>query len=140
MKKAVEGTPEASDVEQANWNWKGVRQFVKRRFGRILSSSSCLNYLHPLDFVLKRPKKRFLKADEAKRAAFVQMYAEVRQQAKTDGATIFFVDEAHFRADVELRAKWVPRGKPALADTTSPSAVRRRRTTRRCAWRLDRRR
>ncbi|MFN8482266.1 MAG: IS630 family transposase [Anaerolineae bacterium] len=120
MKTAVEGTPEASDVEQANWNWKGVHQFVKRRFGRTLSSSSCLNYLHRLDFVLKRPKKRFLKADEAKRAAFVQMYAELRQQAKAEGATIFFVDEAHFRADVDVRAKWVPRGKPALADTTSP--------------------
>ena len=116
----MEGTPGASNVAQANWNWKGVYQFVKQRFGRALSSSSCLNYLHRLDFVLKRPKKRFLKADEAKRAAFVQMYAELRQQAKTDGATIFFVDEAHFRADVEVRAKWVPRGTPALADTTSP--------------------
>ena len=33
---------------------------------------------------------------------------------------IFFVDEAHFRADVELRAKWVLRGQPALVDSTSP--------------------
>ncbi len=48
------------------------------------------------------------------------MYAELRQTAEAERATIFFVDEAHFRADVELRAKWVPRGKPALADTTSP--------------------
>jgi transposase len=30
------------------------------------------------------------------------------------------LDEAHFRADVELRAKWVLRGQPALADSTSP--------------------
>ena len=30
------------------------------------------------------------------------------------------MDEAHFRADVELRAKWVLRGEPALADSTSP--------------------
>jgi len=120
LKAAVEGTPGASDVAQANWNWKGIYQFIKQRFGRGLSSSSCLNYLHRLDFVRKRPKKRFLKADEAKRAAFVQMYAEVRQQAEAEGAKIFFVDEAPFRADVELRAKWVPRGKPALADTTSP--------------------
>ena len=30
------------------------------------------------------------------------------------------MDEAHFRADVELRAKWVLRGEPAFADSTSP--------------------
>jgi hypothetical protein len=30
------------------------------------------------------------------------------------------VDEAHFRADVELRAKWVLRGELVLADSSSP--------------------
>ena len=32
----------------------------------------------------------------------------------------FFVDEAHFRADAELRGKWVLRGEPALVDSSSP--------------------
>ena len=36
------------------------------------------------------------------------------------GAKVFFVDEAHFRADAELRGKWVQRGEPALVDSTSP--------------------
>ena len=36
------------------------------------------------------------------------------------GAWIFFCDEAHFRADAELRGKWVLRGEPALVDSTSP--------------------
>ena len=30
------------------------------------------------------------------------------------------MDEAHFRADVELRRLWVLRGQPALVDSTSP--------------------
>ena len=34
---------------------------------------------------------------------------------------MFFVDEAHFRADAELRGKWVLKGEPALVDSTSPS-------------------
>ena len=33
---------------------------------------------------------------------------------------MFFADEAHFRADAELRGKWVLRGEPALVDSTSP--------------------
>ena len=35
-------------------------------------------------------------------------------------ASIFFADEAHFRADAELRGKWVLKGKPALVDSSSP--------------------
>ena len=104
----------------ANWNWKVVRTFIQQRFGRELCRSSCLNYLHLLGFVLKRPKKRLLKASAEKRDAFVDAYAALRREAEANGAKIIFVDEAHFRADVDLRAKWVLRGEPALADSTSP--------------------
>ena len=38
---------------------------------------------------------------------------------KADAKT-FFADEAHFRADAELRGKWVLRGEPALVDSSSP--------------------
>ncbi len=85
-----------------------------------MGHSSCLNYLHRLGFVLKRPKKRLAKANPEKRDAFVAGYAALRADAQARGAKIFFVDEAHFRADVELRAKWVLRGAPALVDTSSP--------------------
>jgi hypothetical protein len=63
LKAAVQAAPRAAGLELANWNWKVVRQFVRARFGQLLSS---------------------------------------------------------FRADVELRAKWVLRGEPALVATTSP--------------------
>ena len=59
--------PAAAGIELANWYWKVVHQFIWERFGGSLSRSSCLNYLHRLGFVLKRPKKRLVKADEAKR-------------------------------------------------------------------------
>ncbi len=121
MKAAVQAAPSDVGLKLAKWNWKGVRQFVQERFGRMLSSRTCLNYLHRLGFVLKRPKKHFLKANEEKRTAFVGEYAALRTEAQNKGAKIFFVDEAHFRADVELRSQWVLRGQPALVDTTSPS-------------------
>jgi hypothetical protein len=37
-----------------------------------------------------------------------------RATASLTGAKIFFVDEAHFSADVDLRGKWVLKGEPAL--------------------------
>jgi transposase len=104
----------------ANWNGKVVQEFIRQRFCMRLSRSSCLNYLHRLGFVLKRPKKRFLKADAEARDVFVARYALLRSEAQAKGAKVFFVDEAHFRADADLREKWVLRGHPALADSTSP--------------------
>lgn len=114
------GAPSAVGVEQAKWNWKAVRQYLQEKFERLLSGRSCLNYLHRLGFVVKRPKKRLTKANPEKRAAFVQEYVALREEAHRQGARIFFVDEAHFRADVQLQCQWVQRGQPALVDSSSP--------------------
>ena len=116
----VQEPPAMSDIGLANWNWKLVRQFLLERCGISLCRSSCLNYLHRLGFAFKRPKKRLVKADEAKREAFVAEYAALWDEAGRTGAKIFFADEAHFRADAELRGKWVLKGEPALVDSSSP--------------------
>ena len=120
LRGAVQEPPGASGIDLANWYWKVARRFALERFGIGLSRSSCVNWLHRLGFAFKRPKKRLLKADEAKREAFVAEYAALREEAGRKEARIFFADEAHFRADAELRGKWVLKGKPALVDSTSP--------------------
>ena len=120
LRAAGRELPEMSGMEMPNWNWKVVCQFVSERFGIGLSRSSCLNYLHRLGFAFKHPKKRLLKADEAKRDAFVAEYAVLWDEAGRSGSKIFFADEAHFRADAELGGKWVLRGEPALVDSGSP--------------------
>ena len=97
-----------------------VFPFVWERFGISLSRSSCLNWLRRLGFAFKRPKKRLLKADQAKRKSFVAEYAALWEEAQRTEARIFFADEAHFRADAALRGKWVLKGEPALVDSTSP--------------------
>ena len=90
------------------------------RFGISLCRSSCLNWLHRLGFAFKRPKKRLAKGNESKREVFVAEYAALWEEVQRTGARIFFAGEAHFRADAELRGKWVLRGKPALVDSNSP--------------------
>ena len=120
MRAAVQELPTAAGIDLVNWNWKVIRQFVSGRFGISLCRSSCLNYLHRLGFASKRPKKRLLKADEAKRGAFVGEYAALWDEAGRTGVKIFFADEAHFRADAELRGQWVLRGEPALVNSSSP--------------------
>lgn len=116
----MQAPPSNVGIDLANWNWKVVHAFIERRFAETLARSTCLKYLHRLGFVLKRPKKRLLKADAAKREAFVAFYIALQQEAERLGAKIFFVDEAHFRADADLRGIWVLKGEPALVDSTSP--------------------
>ena len=120
MKAAVHEPPAESGIELANWNWKVVHRFVWEHWDVSLSRSSCLNWLHRLGFAFKRPKKRLTKADAAKRESFVAEYAALWDEARRSGAKIYFADEAHFRADAELRGKWVLRGESALVDSSSP--------------------
>ena len=116
----MQASPRAAGVEAGDWTWKVVRTFCRERFRVTLSRSSCLTSLHRLGFVVRRPKKRLLKADEAKRVAFVREDAVLRVVAHLTGAKLFFADEAHCCADADLRGKWVRRGAPALVDSTSP--------------------
>ncbi|HEX5503668.1 MAG TPA: transposase family protein, partial [Thermomicrobiales bacterium] len=113
--------PAAAGIDLANWNWNVVRAFGEGRFERAWCRSRCLNSLHRLGFVLRRPKQRLTTADAAKRGAFVRRYAERRRAAQQTGARIWFVDEAHFRADADLRGRWVRKGAPALVDSSRPS-------------------
>ena len=55
-----------------------------------------------------------------RRETFVAEYGALRAAARRTGTKIFFADEAHFRADADLRGKWVLKGEPALVDSTSP--------------------
>ena len=120
LKAAVRELPSQAGIDLSSWNWKAVRRYVGERLGLVLSRSSCRNYLHRLGFVLKRSKKRLVKADPVRREALVSEYAALRAAARRTGTKIFFADEAHFRADADLRGKWVLKGEPALVDSTSP--------------------
>jgi transposase len=116
----VQAPPHDADLTAATWSWKSVRQFVQQRFDKQLSARSALRYLHRLGFVWKRPKRLLLKADAKQRATFVAQYRQLVQEATARGARIFFADEAHFRADGDLRGMWVQRGADALVGSTSP--------------------
>ena len=120
MKAAVHGAPRDVGIDLGDWNWKVVRKFVGERFGLMLGRSGCLKSRHRLGFVLKRPKKRLLKANPERRAVLVREDALLRAAAAATGAKIFFADEAHFYADVDLRGKGVLKGEPALVGSASP--------------------
>ena len=99
LRAAVRESPEQAGVTAANWNWKVVREFVRGRFGFELCRSACLKYLHRLGFVLKRPKKRLLKADEQQREAFIARYVALCAEARAQGADRIGMHSAILLAD-----------------------------------------
>ena len=74
-----------------------IRQLVPERFGVTLSRSSCLNCLHRLGFAFRRPKKSLVKANEARREAFVVEYA-----ALVDSASPKYGEKASYYSAVCL--------------------------------------
>ena len=76
-----------------------------------------LNYLHRLGFAFKRPKKPRLMRRNGDPSWRSTPPCGKRRTGLGPG---FFADEAHFRADAELRGKWVLKGEPALVDSSSP--------------------
>ena len=58
-----------------------------------------------MGFAFKRPKKRLVKADEAKREAFVVNYAVLRDEAERIGGKIFFADEVKRRCRTVLQSR-----------------------------------
>ena len=97
-----------------------MHRFFSERFGISLSRSSCLNYLHRLGFVLKRPEKRLVKADAAKREVFVAEFTALPEETRRTGAKAFFADEATSGLTRNCGPKGVLKGEPALVDSTSP--------------------
>ena len=133
LKEAVPEQPAMAGIELANWTLRqaqeesgpsvclgALRHQPEPQQLSELPPSTRGQALHRLGFALKRPKKRLVKADEGKREASVAEYAALYEEARRTGAKVFFADEAHFRADAELRGKWVLQGEPALVDSTSP--------------------
>ena len=97
-----------------------MRQFVSERFGISLSRSSCLNWLHGWGLPSSVPRSGCSRLMSPSGRPSWRSTPSCGREAQRTGARIFFADEAHFRADAELRGKWVLKGKPALVDSSSP--------------------
>ena len=143
LKSAVQNPPGEAGIELSNWNWKVVRQFLKQSFDLGLSRSSCLNYLHRLGFVLKRPKKRLLKAKDEERKAFVLQYSQIREEApkRVEPRSSSWMKPT-FGPMPTLDAVWEANGysreRQRWWTPPVPGGERRPATTREFVWRLGR--
>src|SRR5215210_2890968 len=92
----IAGTdPRQLRFEFALWTRQMVRQLIRREFGVALSAVSVGRLLRTLGLSPQRPLWRAWQADPQKVQQWKdEEFPAIRAQAKADGATIYFGDEA----------------------------------------------
>ena len=103
----------------ALWTRDMVRELIRREFQVSLSAVSVGRLLRTLGLSPQRPLWRAWQADpEAVQRWRDEEFPAIRAQAKAEGATIYFGDEAGIRSDYHAGTTWAPVGQTPVVKAT----------------------
>ena len=111
--------PRQLSLEFALWTRDLVRQVIRREFGVALSEVSVGRLLRTMGLSPQKPLWRAYQQDpDAVERWKREEFPAIREQARKDGATIYFADEAGIRSDYHAGTTWAPVGKTPVVRTT----------------------
>jgi len=111
--------PRQLSLDFALWTRDLVRQVIRREFGVALSEVSVGRLLRTMGLSPQKPLWRaYQQNPDAVERWKREEFPTLREQAKIDGATIFFADEAGIRSDYHAGTTWAPVGKTPVVRTT----------------------
>src|SRR5215218_5538223 len=103
----------------ALWTRDMVRTLIRREFNVALSAVSVGRLLRTLGLSPQRPLWRAWQANpEAVKRWRDEQFPAIRKQAKAEGATIYFADEAGIRSDYHAGTTWAPVGRTPTVRAT----------------------
>ena len=98
---------------------KIIRRTLMDKFDLILGVSTARRALHALGLTPQKPKvKAYQRDDAAFKAWKSEGFPKIKEQARKDGATILFEDEAGMKADYHKGRTWGARGKTPQVEFT----------------------
>jgi transposase len=101
------------------WTRDMVRELIRREFRVSLSAVSVGRLLRTLGLSPQRPLWRAWQADpDAVERWKSEQFPSIRKQAKAEGATIYFADEAGIRSDYHAGTTWAPIGQTPVVKAT----------------------
>lgn len=115
-----ESEPVDHDLPGHNWNLKKVRHLVKQELGSEVSRNTVRTLLKGQRLSWKKCQKLLKKADPEKRAAFIQQFQLLYEQACREEIVLVYVDEAHFHRDMEPGYTWSSIGEVAWRASDCP--------------------
>jgi transposase len=112
-------TPRQLRFAFALWTRAMVRELIRREFGVRLSEVSVGRLLRKLGLSPQRPLYRaYQQNPEAVARWKAETYPQLRREAASVGATIYFADEAGVRSDYHAGTTWAPVGHTPVVATT----------------------
>jgi transposase len=111
--------PRQLQFEFALWTREMIAELIYREFEVRLSLSAVGRLLRRLGLSPQRPLWRAWQADpEAVERWKSEDFPAIRAQAKKDGATVYFADEAGLRSDYHAGTTWAPAGQTPIVKAT----------------------
>ena len=115
----VGANPAQFSFEFALWTRDMVRQVIRREFKVALSVVSVGRLLRTMGLSPQRPLYRaYQQNPEAVERWKEEQFPAIRKQAKAEGATIYFADEAGIRSDYHAGTTWAPIGRTPVVKAT----------------------
>ena len=115
----VGADPAQFSFEFALWTRDMVRQVIRREFKIALSVVSVGRLLRTMGLSPQRPLYRaYQQNPEAVQRWKEEQFPAIRKQAKAEGATIYFADEAGIRSDYHAGTTWAPVGRTPVVRAT----------------------
>jgi len=119
IQKMILGTmPDQLKLPYALWTRKAVKELVAQEFGIILAINTMGDYLRSWGYSPQKPKKRaYEQQSKAVKKWIDEEYPKIKQQAKSENATIHWGDETGARNSNQHGRSYAPKGKTPVKKT-----------------------
>lgn len=112
-------TPLQHGFEVGLWTLSILRELIRRQFGHTMSLSSVSRVMSLLGITVQKPLYRAWQQDpERVRQWETEEFPAIKKQARAQGATVFFADEAGIRSDYHTGTTWAPAGQTPVVTAT----------------------
>ena len=112
-------SPQQFRFEFGLWTLSLISELIRRQFGKSLALASVSRVMKLLGFSVQKPLYQAWQQDARLVHEWeTRTYPAIRAQARAQGATIYFADEAGIRSDCHTGTTWAPVGQTPVVGVT----------------------
>lgn len=114
-----DNSPQQFKFEFGLWTLSLISELIKRQFGKSLALASVSRVMKLLGFSAQKPLYQAWQQDTRLVHEWeTKTYPAIKAQARVQGATIYFADEAGIRSDYHTGTTWAPVGQTPVVEVT----------------------
>ena len=114
-----DNSPQQFKFEFGLWTLSLISELIKRQFGKSLALASVSRVMKLLGFSAQKPLYQAWQQDtQLVHEWETKTYPAIKAQARVQGATIYFADEAGIRSDYHTGTTWAPVGQTPVVEVT----------------------